>query len=391
MKKSNVLFFVFLVGLVLAGCSQKDELQVTSDSSILKSASIASKYIVVLKADENLAQADLKTRNSMVKGKALGLLRKYEITDDPEEIYETALQGFTVKMAPGQLKKMEIDSDVDYIEADKIMSLSPIEINGKPGGGGGTPAQTVPWGITRVGGGENYTGSGRAWVIDTGIDLDHPDLNVNADLAATFVSRTSSADDDNGHGTHCAGIIGALGNSFGAIGVAAGAEVIPVKVLNRQGSGAYSTIISGVNYVATKGQSGDVANMSLGGPKDLALNEAVINTSIKGIKFSLAAGNEATDASTKSPASAEAPDIYTISAMDANDNWASWSNYGAPVDYCAPGVSIYSTYKGGGYATMSGTSMAAPHVAGLLLLGNIVTVGYVKNDPDGNPDPIAHR
>ena len=110
----------------------------------------------------------------------------------------------------------------------------------------------------------------------------------------------------------------------------------------------------------------------------------------KGIRFSLAAGNESTDANTKSPASANGANIFTISAMDKNKAWAYFSNYGnPPIDYCAPGVSIYSTYKGGGYATLSGTSMAAPHMAGLLLLGSIRSGGFVSGDPDGNPDVIA--
>jgi subtilisin family serine protease len=110
------------------------------------------------------------------------------------------------------------------------------------------------------------------------------------------------------------------------------------------------------------------------------------------VKFALAAGNETDNANNHSPARVNGPNIYTISAMGTGDLWASFSNYGnPPVDYCAPGVSILSTYKGGGYATLSGTSMATPHFVGLLLLGNIVTNGKVLNDPDGVADPIAHH
>ena len=115
------------------------------------------------------------------------------------------------------------------------------------------------------------------------------------------------------------------------------------------------------------------------------------NAAANGIKFVLAAGNSGANADNYSPASANGPNVYTISAMSSsNDNWASFSNYGPSVDYCGPGVSVYSTYKNNGYATMSGTSMAAPHVAGVLLMGNISTSGYVNNDPDNNADPIAH-
>jgi subtilisin family serine protease len=130
--------------------------------------------------------------------------------------------------------------------------------------------------------------------------------------------------------------------------------------------------------------------MSLGGPVSSALDNAIIAAAQNGIRFTLAAGNEGQDAGNVSPARTNGNNIYTISAMDINDDFASFSNFGnPPVDYCAPGVSIKSTWKGGGYNTISGTSMAAPHAAGILLLGNIGNGGTVNGDPDGNPDTIA--
>jgi len=229
-------------------------------------------------------------------------------------------------------------------------------------------------------------------IIDTGIDLVHPDLIVDAAKGWNFVTNTLIADDDNGHGTHCAGIVAAKANTIGVVGVASGATVVPIKVLNRRGSGAYSTIIAGVNFVAANGVAGDAANMSLGGPVYQPLDNAVIALAAKGIKVSLAAGNESDNANNHSPARANGANIYTVSAMDDADRWAYFSNYGnPPIEYCAPGVSIYSTYKGGGYTTMSGTSMAAPHVCGLLLLNKITTGGYVSGDPDSKADPIAHN
>jgi subtilisin family serine protease len=393
MKKLHVLSIVVLAGLLIAGCSQKDTVIPSEEDTLtLKSASVAGKYIVVLKEDAGITKADLQTRNAKVKAKALGLLKKYEVAGEIEEVYETALQGFTVKMAPGQMKKMEVDPEVGYIEADKVITLSPIEMNAKPGGGETpSPTQSTPWGITRVGGVTNYTGTGVAWVIDTGIDLDHPDLNVDGVRSKTFVA-SKSADDDNGHGSHVAGTIAAINNQLGVVGVAPGATLVAVKVLSRSGSGSTSGVVAGIDYVAASGKSGDVANMSLGGGVSTTLDNAVINASAKGIKFALAAGNESDNATNHSPARANGANIYTVSAMSNGDNWASFSNYGnPPVDYCAPGVSILSTWKGGGYNTISGTSMATPHVAGLLLLGNITTNGFVKNDPDINPDPIAHN
>lgn len=390
MKKVNVLTTVFLAGLLIAGCSQKETINSTDEGALsLKSASVSGKYIVVLKEDASLIDADLQARNFNVKEKALGLLKKYEVSGEVEEVYETALQGFAVKMAPGQAKKMVGDEFVKFIEADQVISLSPIELNGKPGPTP-PPDQTIPWGIARVGGPGNGVGK-TVWIIDTGIDLNHPDLNVDDVRSATFLGGKSTPWDENGHGTHVAGTIAAKNDGIGVVGVAAGATVVSVRVLNRQGSGTNSGVIAGVNYVAANGQKGDVANMSLGGGVSQALDDAVLNASGK-VEFALAAGNEADDANNHSPARVNGPNIYTVSAMWEGDRWVSFSNYGnPPVDYCAPGVYIYSTYKDGGYATMSGTSMAAPHVAGLLLLGRIHTDGFVTGDPDGNADPIAHR
>jgi len=152
--------------------------------------------------------------------------------------------------------------------------------DGGGGGGGGSDSQETPYGITRVNGGVTYTGNGVAWILDSGIDLDHPDLNVDASRgynAFTSGKDGKSLDDGNGHGTHVAGTIAAIDNTEGVIGVAAGATVIPVKVLGARGSGSYSGVIAGINHVAANGSSGDVANMSLGGPVSQAVDDAVKN------------------------------------------------------------------------------------------------------------------
>lgn len=389
MKKLNILVAIFLVVLI-SGCSQNDVITSEEESaSLLKSASVSGKYIVVLNNDADLLNYNFSARNSRIKGNALGLLKKYEIASDVEEIYETALQGFTVKMTPVLARKLGADPAVKFVEADKVISLSPVVVNGKPGPSP-QPVQSIPWGIVRVGGSGDGTGK-TAWVIDTGIDLTHPDLTVDASRSATFIGGKSTPWDENGHGTHVAGIIAAKNNNIGVVGVAAGATVVSVRVLNRQGSGTNSGVIAGLNYVAANGVKGDVANMSLGGGASDALDQAVLNAS-QNLKFALAAGNESDDANNHSPARVNGPNIYTVSAMWEDDSWASFSNFGnPPVDYCAPGVYIYSTYKNGGYETLHGTSMATPHVAGLLLLGKIQPDGYVTGDPDGEPDPIAHR
>lgn len=393
----RLIFKLIAIAIVIVFSASCEKTMVTDENSgdlTLKSASIDKiTYIVVLDDIElNAELSKLKgyeKKQELMKSASAKILKRAGVLDgEIGFVYGTALQGFSVKMPPGQLKKLEADASVKYIEENQVATLIQPDVNIKKRPTPTPIAEATPWGVARVNGGVNGTGK-TAWIIDTGIDLDHPDLNVAGDRGASFVVGITTPDDDNGHGSHCAGIVGAVDNTIGVIGVAAGATVVPVKVLNRRGSGTYDAIIAGVEFVATNGAAGDVANMSLGGGYSQALNDAVIAASTY-VKFTLAAGNESTSATTKSPASANGPNIYTISAMAEVDVWASYSNYGnPPVDFCEPGSSIYSTYKGGGYATMSGTSMAAPHAAGILLLGDIKTDGTVSGDPDGNEDPIG--
>jgi subtilisin family serine protease len=191
-----------------------------------------------------------------------------------------------------------------------------------------------------------------------------------------------------------AGTIAAIDNGYGVVGVAAGATVVPVRVLGAEGRGTLSGILAGIEHVAAYGRAGDVANLSLGGPFTQLVNDAVIAAAASGIKFTLAAGNFAWDARFFSPGSANGPNVYTISASDQNNNLAYFSNFGAgTIDYACPGVGIWSTWIDGGYKRYTGTSMAAPHAAGMLLLEStgeftVGNLGYVGNDPDGEPDPI---
>lgn len=307
-------------------------------------------------------------------------------------VYNHALNGFSFKGSATAAARIAKDADVLMVEPDGMAYIIAKEV--EPAAGPvETLAQTTPWGITRVGGPGDGTGK-TAWVIDTGIDLDHPDLNVDVGRSATFVTKgAQTPDDGNGHGTHVAGTIGALNNDIDVVGVAAGATVVAVRVLDNSGSGTWSAVIAGIDYVAANGASGDVANMSLGGSgSNSSLENAVKNAAGKGIKFALAAGNSGADANNFTPARANGTNIYTVSATASNDCLTSWSNYGnPPVDFAAPGSSILSTKKGGGTTTLSGTSMASPHVAGLLALGAVRADGNACGDPDGNPDPIAHR
>lgn len=366
------------------------------------SQSIDGQYIIRLQEgtfrNSGISKSDYKNADARLRGEINRLFSSLGLTPGKiKATYGFATEGFAVELTDEQLILLQRDSRVASIEKDLQIQLNPpLEINmGKPvggGGGGSTPAQTTPWGIARVGGAGDGNGK-TAWVIDTGIQLDHPDLNVDTQRSISFLTggKNVSPDDQNGHGTHVAGTIAALNNSIGVVGVAAGATVVAVRVLDRRGSGSISGVIAGVDYVAANGSNGDVANMSLGGGVSTTLDDAVINAASTGVKFSLAAGNESDDAANHSPARAEGANIFTISAFDSSDRFASFSNFGAGVDFGCPGVSVNSTWIGSGYNTISGTSMAAPHMAGLLLLGNVTTDGFVLNDPDGNPDPIAHR
>ncbi len=243
-------------------------------------------------------------------------------------------------------------------------------------------------------GGQTYSGSKKAWVIDTGIQLNHPDLNVDQSIGFSAFTRGKDAsfDDGNGHGTHVAGTIAAIDNDFGVVGVAAGATVVSIKVLDSRGSGSNSGVIAGVDFVGANANNGDVANMSLGGGASTALDNAVLAAASKGIVFVIAAGNSGANANNFSPARVNGNNIYTISAMNSSDVWASFSNFAnPPIDYCAPGVGVNSTWISSGYRSISGTSMAAPHAAGVLMWGAPKTDGFVIGDPDGNPDPIITR
>ncbi len=359
----------------------------------------ANSYIFVFDSSKVSAR-DVPSQASAMVQRARGQLRF---------VYQTALRGFSATMSRKAAEQLTSrNPNIAYFEPNAVVWQIGKPDNSKkpskPGNGGGgdepEPAQVVPVGIQRVGGPVTVNSSSRAWVIDSGIDSDHPDLNVGQ--GANFVLKgKSTTEDSNGHGTHVAGTIAAIDNTIGVVGVAAGATVIPIRVLDRSGSGTADGVIAGVDYVAANASPGECANMSLSASGHIeSLHNAVYNAAEAGIKFAIAAGNDGLDMTVVDengvlinnvePADVEHTNVFTISAIDSADAFASFSNYGIPpVDAVAPGVSILSTNKGGGLTTKSGTSMAAPHVCGILTLGEPTVDGYVTG-PDNKSYPVAH-
>ncbi len=313
--------------------------------------------------------------------------------------FRNSVKGFVANMTSSDATVLARDSRVRRVEPDRRIQIDPTARRGRQkhcggandGGGGGAtpPAQATPWGVESVGGPHDGTGK-RCWIIDSGIDLTNTDLNVDLTLSRNF-SSGSSATDGFGHGTHVAGIIGAKNNSIGVVGVAPNATLVAVRVFDNTGSTTLSTVIAGIDYVAATATPGDVANLSFGSDVSLALDDAVTRLGNAGVKVAIAAGNSSADANLTSPAHVNGTNIYTVSAYDQSGRLATFSNYAnPPIDWSAPGVDILSTGIGGGTLYMSGTSMAAPHVAGLLLLNSLQSSGVITGDRDATPDQKAH-
>lgn len=396
--KPGLLVLAVVLLFVTSCTNEEGEIQIIENETLVgfSSEPIVGQYIITMEGESVVRKSNLKYKEGKeaMKREILSKFSNIELSE--KEIIQTyghTLNGFAAKLNKQQLEILKKDKRVKRIEQDQLVTLAKPDWAG--GGGGDTPPpQETPWGIARVNGGVNGVGK-TAWIIDSGIDLDHPDLEVNVAESRSFLGGKDADDpnDGNGHGTHVAGTIAAKDNAEGVIGVAAGATVVSVRVLNRRGSGSYSGVIAGVNYVGASGSAGDVANMSLGGGASQSLDDAVVAASkLSEVIFCLAAGNESDDANNHSPARANGDFVVTVSASTSGDNFASYSNYGnPPIDWCAPGSGIKSTWKDGGYNTISGTSMATPHVAGVLLLNpNISKAGLstVNGDPDNAPDVI---
>jgi subtilisin len=304
-------------------------------------------------------------------------------------VYEHALNGFAASVPEGRRHGLERDPRVAFVDDDRPVSIA---------------SQEVPTGVSRIDGHTAHTagatGEGiSVAILDTGIRSSHEDLAVDTTRGKNCMGGTSaSAEDDHGHGTHVAGTVAALDNNVGVVGVAPAATLVSVKVLGSNGSGSWSTVACGLDHAAAQGI--EVANLSLSGtgthdgttcsdrPGTDALYEAVCGAYEAGVTIVVAAGNNSALASGQLPAAY--PEVITVSAYQdldgtsadvgctggrgpfrtCDEQMASFSNYGAAVDVLAPGVSINSTTynNDSSYGSKSGTSMAAPHVAGVVAL-----------------------
>jgi subtilisin family serine protease len=279
---------------------------------------------------------------------------------------------------------------VRYVEPDYV-----VEALKRPAPAPTPTVQTIPWGITRVNAPVVWpTNTGdpiKVAVVDTGIDVKHPDLIDNLKGGMSAVAYTTSYTDDNGHGTHVAGTIAAVNNTLGVVGVAPAADLYAVKVLDRNGSGYVSDIVEGLQWAIANHMN--VVNMSLGSSSYSASFDSAVQQSVAaGIVVVAAAGNSGPGDNTVGYPAGFA-NVIAVSATDSNNNIASFSSRGPQVDLAAPGVSIYSTYKRSSYGTLSGTSMASPHVAGTAALVLASPIG--TDDLNGNgawdPNEVAWR
>jgi subtilisin family serine protease len=276
---------------------------------------------------------------------------------------------------------LRIDPDVEVFALAKPIK---VEMASKP-----QPAEVLPWGVDRIDADLVWgitTGDPiKVAIVDTGIDVKQPDLKDNLKGGVSTVWYTTSYNDDNGHGTHVAGIVAAIDNEIGVIGVGPKIDLYAVKVLDRRGSGYLSDVIEGLDWAIQNGMQ--VVNMSLGTASySESFEEAVKRVNSAGIIQVAAAGNSGPEDNTVTYP-AKFAEVIAVSATDKTDTIASWSSRGPEIDLAAPGVDIYSTYKGSTYKTLSGTSMAAPHVTGAAALVLTTPIGKWDLDGDGVWDP----
>ena len=369
MKKALSLFALLVVSIAVVVLTTVHGQNPNGNSAKLRRVRadkrIANQYIVVLKDDVN-----------DVDGEAVRLARDFAGDRRGGHTYKHALKGFSVRMSEERAAKLADDPRVAFVEEDGIASASTTQTN-------------ATWGLDRIDqrarptdGNYTYfaTGTGvKAYIIDTGIRATHSEFGGRVISGFDAIGDGLGTDDANGHGTHVAGTVG--GSRWG---VAKNVTLVAVRVLDAGGFGSNAGVIAGVDYVTSNHQSGQpaVANMSLGGIASTAVDNAVTNSINDGVTYAVAAGNEGINACNSSPARVSS--ALTVGATTNTDARAQFSNYGGCLDLFAPGVSIQSAWNGSDTDTntISGTSMATPHVAGVAAL-------FLENNPTASPATVA--
>ena len=367
-----IVFSMTALALMPALANQQDLKPAGDAEKFLRmgKAAIPGQYIVVLDVDATGKTGDLFAAASMTSD----LTRTYG--GEVKNIYEAALTGFSARMSEEQALKLSADPRVRFVEEDSVMEATVTQNN-------------PPWGLDRIGQRDlplnavysyTTTGSGvNVYVIDTGIRRTHTQFGGRAFVGFDAVGDGQNTNDCHGHGTHVSGTVG--GSTYG---VAKGVRLFAVRVLDCGGSGSNSDVIEGVNWVTNNRINPAVANMSLGGGISTALDTAVNNSINSGVTYAVAAGNNNTNASNSSPARVAA--AITVGSSTQTDARSSFSNFGSVVDIFAPGSSILSAWRTSdtATATLSGTSMATPHVAG-------VAARFLQSNPGASPATVRNE